>query len=248
MVSVTNNLSHILLVMTLIGLWPKIEWSKKTKLLYLIYCRLIDVIMLLYVVAKIFNASKALNCDKIFEEVYEALYLAVLFLQRLSLITSKLVDLVNTLHEMLKTNEIKGSIARKYNRYERQLITAFAVGTIFGMVQLFFLQKPPTYCPAQDKARFDLRRRLIIELWLPYDETRSPYWEITDLFLKVLVVIAGAHVYVFSVLVPLIVLEACCHFKIVAYLLRNKVTYKREKLPGQVSLTSVIRYHQKILR
>lgn len=233
--------------MTLAGLWPR-EWCCYwVKLTYILYSRCLSILMIIYLVCKVMFIYQVKDCEKFMQTVFESLFLFVLTLERFAILKSrhKIEQLARKLNRLKCSRFYSGNIVQQYNKYEKWITLWFASSTLFGVIQIFINYKSKSsICAAQDVGKYDLQKRLYIELWLPYDETLPCYYTVTDNVVTALVLITSVSLYIFSVIIPLFVLEICCHFRILANVLNAN---KKQSRFGQHSLKNFIKYHQQIL-
>lgn len=247
-----NYIAALLDAMAVAGMWHP-EWQHRwATQLYSLYFTGMNIAMISYLVCKLMFTFHVRNCVKFMQSVYESLFLAFVTFQTVAAVLSqsKIKNLTSIIEELRSSKFYFGKTVEKYNRRQKWITILFASFTMVGVVQIFMNYKShESKCDVLDKSKHEWRNKLYIELWLPYDETRPSNYAVTDRVVTALILASTLKVYIFSVIIPLFVLETSCHFKILADVLEKRLsTDNRHPDTHKVHFKEAIKYHQQILK
>lgn len=259
-----NAISTVLLAMTVGGLWNPQDWDARWKTVaYDVYAKALDSFQITYVFLKFMHTyhSKGYKHYNVFEEsLFEFLYILIIAMQRF-LIRWGSNKLQNIVAELDKLNELaqNSQFYIPYEKHSKRINLIFAAGSFVAVIQAFVnLMINAKRDPASEAywKKMNPERKLFVDIWLPFDETVSPYYEIVKPLNLMAMLLTCFSLFIFSALIPIISIRICYHFRSLAYMLENNLIVGRndvsillpnEELMKKHDLRSLILYHQKIL-
>ncbi|XP_054285175.1 uncharacterized protein LOC129001762 [Macrosteles quadrilineatus] len=259
-----DSISMVLLAMTVGGLWNPEDWDSPWKTAaYDVYAKTVDSFQLTYVFLKFMHTyhSKDYKHYSVFvESLFESLYILIITVQRFLLRwdSKKLKTIVENL-KGLQNFSHNSQFYSCYEKHAKRINLIFAAGTFVAVIQVFIkLMIGSARDPASEaywKKKYP-EHKLFVDIWLPFDETVSPYYEVVKPLNLVAMLLTCFSLYIFSVIIPIISIRICYHFRSLSHMLENNMIIGRRDVSLAMSnkeliqkrdLRSLIQYHQNIL-
>ncbi|KAG8336223.1 Or13ap [Homalodisca vitripennis] len=258
-----DAISNVLSVMSLVGLWTPQGWDSSWKgVVYKMYAKILDALLLTYFILKTTHTYFSINrnhLDILLESLFESLYIMILSLQRF-IIRWEESNLRGIIQE-LSSLPCGHPLFRAYERHSRRVSIILALGgvaaAIIYLVNFLIGTNTDTTWRYGPWKKTNPQRRLFVEIWLPFDETVSPYYEIVQPIDFFCMTVTCTSLYIFSSLIPLILVRICCHFRVIATELEKNLEFEQRNSIIQCrnrdtekkrDLKSLIQYHQSVLR
>lgn len=255
----TKMFGVLRIILVLAGIAPG-QWGQPWKhKVFRIYAVSLDIHYVIYAVSKIIYTVKETPYNKglqfFLDSGIESMFVLCLSLQRYHLRWNekKLLEVLEKLEKLVESQQSFSEVTKSYRRSALRIMQGVGVMSVLSHLQLdmnVILKNCHTHQVNNPECR-----NYIVEIWIPFPKYKTPWYEIFFTYNLVQTLIATFALYIFTMIIPFLVVNLNAQFKIISHTLKKRMMKTRqeswlvelEDLPEE-ELVGTIRHHQYVLR